>query len=505
MQSLGEDFSVICPSGQRLYYEVLDPVKKTVEVSIDGASGALIIPSKVTYNGVTYSVICLDSEKYSWMDLSRSVGDCHGLTSLFIPESLTEIRRPWGFDEEFLFESEVDRDEDKSFQNIVVADSNPRYRSIDGILYNHAGDTLLFCPRGRTGDLVIPNGVTTLANGAFWKCIGLTSVTIPKSVISIEDDAFENCERLKELKMPGSVTYIGDNVFSECRSLTNVSIPNGIKFIADGTFYNCSGLTSVSIPDGVTSIGDHAFYGCVNLMDVPIPNSVTSIGGGAFSHCYNLKNLIIPNAVDTLASNLFSHCHNLRNVTLPSDATIIGDEVFSFCHDLTHIDVPNGVTEIGLDAFMYCSELKSVTIPNSVVYIGEEAFWGCGELTRVTVKAEIPPEVVSFTNDAYTTFSVYDTLYVPNESLALYKSEAPWDKFKNIIGLTFADEPCVQSDVPFCVYDGNLQNKGNEQVTIYSATGREMMHSTDSVILLSNLSHGIYVAVSMRGSIKFER
>jgi hypothetical protein len=40
------------------------------------------------------------------------------------------------------------------------------------------------------GHWIIPNSVTSIGEGAFLECKGLTSVTIPNSVTSIEEDAF---------------------------------------------------------------------------------------------------------------------------------------------------------------------------------------------------------------------------------------------------------------------------------------------------------------------------
>ena len=84
------------------------------------------------------------------------------------------------------------------------------------------------------------------------------------------------------------MTSIGDGAFYGCSGLTSVTIPNSVTSL-DGTFAGCSGLTSVTIPNSVTSIGNLAFADCNGLTSVTIPNSVTSIGSYAFRYCYGLK------------------------------------------------------------------------------------------------------------------------------------------------------------------------------------------------------------------------
>ena len=82
-----------------------------------------------------------------------------------------------------------------------------------------------------------------------------------------------------------SVTSIGDGAFSGCSGLTSVSIPNSVTSIGQYTFWRCTGLTSITIPNSVTSFGECAFAECSSLTSVTIPNSVTSIGDHAFSGC----------------------------------------------------------------------------------------------------------------------------------------------------------------------------------------------------------------------------
>lgn len=70
------------------------------------------------------------------------------------------------------------------------------------------------------GDLVIPEGVTSIGSYAFSGRTGLTNITIPDSVTSIGQDAFEGCTGLTSITIPNSVTSIGKKAFIHCPALT---------------------------------------------------------------------------------------------------------------------------------------------------------------------------------------------------------------------------------------------------------------------------------------------
>lgn len=88
--------------------------------------------------------------------------------------------------------------------------------------------------------------------------------------------------------IPNGITSIGDGAFFGRTSLTSVTIPDSVTSIGEYSFSGCIGLNSIIIPDSVISIGEWAFGFCTGLTFVTIPNSVTSIGSNAFSWCRKL-------------------------------------------------------------------------------------------------------------------------------------------------------------------------------------------------------------------------
>ena len=265
--------------------------------------GTVIIPSKVTHEGVKYTVTKIAENAFN---------DCSGLTSVTIPNSVTSI-------------------------------ASYAFKDCSGLT-----------------SVTIPNSVTSIGSYAFNNCSGLTSITIPNSVTSIGWGAFVDCSSLTSVFIPNSVTFIVDHAFEDCSGLTSVTIPNSVTSIGSSAFNGCSDLTSVTIPNSVTSIGSRAFSYCSGMTSVTIPNSVTSIGWGAFADCSSLTSVTIPNSVTSIVAGVFEYCSGLTSVTIPNSVTSIGEYAFAYCSGLTSITIGSGIKYIYNQAFANCPELTDV-------------------------------------------------------------------------------------------------------------------------------------------------
>ena len=87
---------------------------------------------------------------------------------------------------------------------ITVDPSNIAYSSINGVLFDKAGDQLVIFPEGLIGAYSIPDGVTTIGANAFASCGAVTRITIPSSVTGIGYFSFGSCSALK------SITFLGN-------------------------------------------------------------------------------------------------------------------------------------------------------------------------------------------------------------------------------------------------------------------------------------------------------
>ena len=319
----------------------------------------------------------------------------------------------------------------------------------------YKGDVAI--PESVTYDVVVYS-VTSIGDGAFRSCSGLTSITIPSSVTSIGELAFDGCSGLTSVTIPNSVTSIGWAAFDGCSGLTSITIGDGVISIGDFAFSGCTSLTSITIPSSVTSIGTHPFFDCSGLQSIVIEKGNTvydsredcnaiikTSDNELISGCTNST---IPNSVTKIGQSAFQNCKGLRSVRIPNSVVSIGQFAFQGCSGMTSITIPNSVTSIDEFVFYECSGLTSVTIPNSVTSIGRYAFDGCSGLTDVICYAKNVPTTP---NDAFINSGIEKaTLHVPAASISAYQATRPWKNFKEIVALknqeNMAYRPMIEDD-----------------------------------------------------------
>ena len=244
----------------------------------------------------------------------------------------------------------------------------------DGVLKKYVGPG---------GDVVIPEGVTEIGDGAFRGCTTLTSVAIPESVMEIGGWAFYGCTGLVRISIPHSVEMIGKRAFSGCSELTGIEIPAKVTRLEESAFFECKKLSHVGLPDALTFIGKEAFAYCPCLSGVTFPDALEFVGEKAFAGCESLTSIELPEKVKSVEKATFYFCEGLKEAVLPDSVCSIGEEAFVWCTSLESIKLPNSLTKIGKGAFDACRSLLSIEIPDGVTEIEDRTFDRCERLAEV--------------------------------------------------------------------------------------------------------------------------
>lgn len=382
--------------------------------SLDALVGNLVISDDVTELGAYAFSSCYELETVVISDSVTNIGDfafiyCTNLTSISIPNSVTNIGKVAFYYTQWLADRQAE-------DPLVIANNI----LIDGTT--------------ATGDIVIPDGVSSIAGGAFANCDSLTSVSIPDSVTNIGMLAFLRCTNLDVVIIPDSVTSIGEEAFGDVPIIIysgnatgspwgamyhgkymddnfiyadiektkiiayigtseSVVIPETVVTIGSRAFYENSNITSVTIPNSVTTIGENAFYDCTNLLSVTIPDSVKSIGKNAF---YNVPLIIYSGEAtgepwgaktmyaclegdfayaDKNKTILIAYLGESPNVIVPDTVLVVAYTAFNKNTLIETVQLPDGLEMIDGNAFRACTSLTTINIPNSVQEIGGCAFY----------------------------------------------------------------------------------------------------------------------------------
>ena len=157
---------------------------------------SVVFPENVKVIGRLAFMWCDELQNFTLPESVETIGlqafiDCESLTEVTIPANVTII-------------------EQNSFSGcgklraIYVAEGNPAYQSVDGVLMTKDGTMVHTCPGAKEGTFVIPNGVTTIASLAFFDCQNLKRLVIPATLTTINERGFDFCDNLLSFYFSGA-------------------------------------------------------------------------------------------------------------------------------------------------------------------------------------------------------------------------------------------------------------------------------------------------------------
>lgn len=415
---------------------------KTADVTGITISGDIVIPEKITVDGVEYSVEGMYRYIFSKRNSLTSVKmpsvrylpentfeECSNLTSVDMP-SVTNIGR-WAF---------------KNCESLTSVNM-PSVTDIS--LYAFDG-----CSSLTSVDMPL---VTNISSYAFSSCSNLTSVAMP-SVTSIGEYAFGGCPIIN-LSLPATLTSIGNSCFTATREITLAAttpaslgtdvfwkyavfrVPESavndyrnaagwsnykdqILSMSDKTDYDVpvtaqekeSGLLNMITQDKLGKVVSLKVTGTINSYDILVIRNKMPylhyldltdativandyeyytgyhtedniIGDNMFASLGKLVSVKLPKNATSIRNGALDDCSSLVEVVLPVKLESIGGSAFSNCSNLTNIDLPPTLKTICSYAFFGCSRLKKISLPG-VESIGDNAFSNC-DFTEVRIPSTL--------------------------------------------------------------------------------------------------------------------
>lgn len=184
--------------------------------------GVSIISQNAFFRSIVSEIIISDTVTTI---SENAFADTRGLYNVFIGRGVTNI-------------SGNVFNRSRVLTQIDVDSNNTAFSSSNGILYDKSQTTLISYPKGKEN----------------------SSFTIPNTVSKIGEYAFEGCN-LVEVVIPDSVNLIQDGAFYNCQLLTDVTVGSGVNNIGSNAFDNCFRLEAIKFWGDAPELGSYVFNG----------------------------------------------------------------------------------------------------------------------------------------------------------------------------------------------------------------------------------------------------
>lgn len=340
------------------------------------ADGTLlaILPTEGSYNW--WEAITLPPEIKR---IAAGAFDAVDVNTLYIPEGVTEVEPGAGrglrVESLYLPASLRDVPDDLlagTVSSVTIKAGNPVLENRDGLILNRQTGMLLYVPQNYAGDLTAVKGITGIGPTAFQENDELQTLTIPEGVTTLCDGALAKCYDLKTLHLPSTLVSIGEMALptqrtTQMESVNTITVAEGnsryvvernllldnktksVLYVFDASRsaaiippgterldrYMMSFRTAerLSLPLSVTEIPDWTFSECVALTELSLPPTLRHIGAYAFAHCIRLQALYLPVSLETIGARAFYDCSSLKEIHFPDSIKAIDMTAFNCTND----------------------------------------------------------------------------------------------------------------------------------------------------------------------------
>ena len=304
---------------------IVSPTDRLVEVwpvDLAAMEGEITVPSSVEIEGETYNVVSI--ARYGFQDNTKITGLTipEGVVSLnfYCLRRMSNMKYVH-FPSTLQYVAEGFCKDNVSLDSLVFRCTNLKKiynitcQGCTSVKYIHLPDSIEFLGNSAFSGLTALERVENTGNlkhldGAVFKdtpnlqgielpahmdsigsmCFhtsGIQELIIPEGVRTVAQQLCVNATRLKHVKMPSHVNWFGPSAFQGCTSLETVEMPETVSNpkMSTGLFNGCANLTTINLPRNISIIPYAMFYGCAKLQlkDSDIPATVVEYGAQCFS------------------------------------------------------------------------------------------------------------------------------------------------------------------------------------------------------------------------------
>lgn len=277
-------------------------IRRGVLTDYDGDAINVVIPKtvkeigrKAFYNTEIVSVSFEEGCCFERIGES-SFAHCDALTTVFLPDSVTE----WG---------------ESAFAGCDLLDTVEVPASLQTI-----GDCAFSKSTSlQSLDLSACTQLRSIGKEAFWEAHDLTKVTLPEGLQTIGNRAFA-FSGVREMTLPASLTQAGYGLFYKS-DLKKLTVRTRFKELPESLCYDCTLLEEIALPDSVETV--QGFSGCTSLRSVVLPASVKTVSSNAFSDCTSLQTITLKStAPPELSGSALEDCAALAQIFVPAQSVL---------------------------------------------------------------------------------------------------------------------------------------------------------------------------------------
>ncbi len=271
-----------------------------------------------------------------------------------------------------------------TLENIQVAEGNPLYKSVDGVLYSADGKVLVSYPRGRKDtSYTVVEGTVEIGYEAFYYRENLEEIILPESLEILGDSSLEGATALKELVLPAGLHTLEYDSLYNCKSMTTLTMSENLSegSVNGNMLGSSNALTTIIIPAGAQFVPENfAQHGSVKEFVVEEGNSkYFSQDGVLYGYDEEGRQILIsyPKAKEDttytvlegtveIGQNAFYYRENLEEIILPESLEILGDSALEGATALKELVLPAGVHTLEYDSLYNCKSMTSLTMSENL-------------------------------------------------------------------------------------------------------------------------------------------